>query len=75
MVADWFVLGVVDGCLPDSADNIHGMDSRRLRRELKPMAHFKHREDIGERALPRQANGEPKWHRPSAGQRWYPNPG
>jgi hypothetical protein len=48
MVADWFVLGVVDGCLPDSADTIHGMDSRRLRRELKPMAHFKHREDIGD---------------------------
>ena len=30
MVVDWFVLGAVDGCLPDSADNIHGMDSAPL---------------------------------------------
>ena len=49
MVVDWFVLGVGDGCLPDSADNLHRMDSGSVRRKLKPMAHFKHREDIGER--------------------------
>lgn len=56
MVVDWFVLGAVGDCLPDSADNLHRMDSRGLRREHKPLAHLKHRDHIGER----YSRGKPK---------------